>query len=122
MSPATAIDPARAMVFLAEAERRYQRAATITNARSTGGLLLGPIRSSAADVPDLVALARDGLLARMLVAQHEGWARRLERVRELHNPEDRGGGLLVCLECSRPFQAALWPCTTMQLLDGMPPP
>ena len=122
MSPATAVDPAMGLAFLEAAEARYQRAATSRGATPGAGLGLGPIRESASDVPALIALARAGLLARKLVEQHEGWARRLERVRQLHEPIDRGGGLIVCQECTRPFATALWPCTTMQVLDGMPEP
>lgn len=122
MSPATAVEPAMGLAFLAAAEARAQRVALLVGARPGGGLGLGPIRESAGDVPALIALARAGLLARMLVEQHDGWARRLERVRELHGPEDRGGGQLVCQECTRPFATALWPCLTMQILDGMPEP
>ncbi|QOR55800.1 MAG: hypothetical protein YHS30scaffold324_32 [Catenulispora phage 69_17] len=122
MSPTIAADPAMGLAFLDAADARYQRAATSRGATPGAGLGLGPIRECAADVPALIALARSGLLARMLVAQHDGWARRLDRVRELHAAEDRGGGLIVCLECSRPFETALWPCRTLQYLDAMPPP
>lgn len=122
MSPATAVDPAMGIAFLAAAELRAERAQLAVGARPGGGLGLGPIRESAGDVPALIRLARDGLLARTLVEQHDGWARRLERVRQLHEAQDRGGGLLVCQECSRPFEVALWPCLTMQILDGMPEP
>ena len=122
MSPATAIDPTTRLAFLDAAEARYQRAATSPGATPGAGLGLGPIRESAADVPELIALARAGLLAQTLIEQHDGWARRLERVRQLHDPVDRGGGLLVCQHCTRPFATALWPCTTLQVLDGMPEP
>lgn len=122
MSPATTTAPATRAAFLEEAEVRYQRAATSPAATPGAGLGLGPIRESAADVPELIAIARAGLLAQNLVEQHAGWARRLEMVRQLHEPVDRGGGLLVCQECTRPFATALWPCTTLQVLDGMPAP
>lgn len=122
MSPVVAADPATGIAFLEAAETRAIRARRSGGWQPGAGLGLGPIRESAADVPALIALARSGLLARMLIAQHDGWARRLERVRELHGPEDRGGGLIVCLECSRPFEQVLWPCQTSQRLDGMPAP
>lgn len=122
MSPATAAAPATRLAFLEEAEARYQRAATSPGATPGAGLGLGPIRESAADVPELIALARAGLRAQVLIEQHDGWARRLELVRQLHGPEDRGGGLIVCIECSRPFRHELWPCPTMCALDGMPAP
>lgn len=122
MSPVTAVDPAMGLAFLAAAEARYQRAATSRGATPGAGLGLGPVRESAADVPALIELARAGLLARQLVAQHDGWARRLDLVRQLHEPVDRGGGLIVCQECTRPHVTALWPCTTLQVLDAMPAP
>lgn len=122
MSPATAVEPAMGIAFLEAAESRYQLAALSRGAIPGAGLGLGPIRESASDVPALIALARAGLLARTLVEQHDGWARRLARVRQLHESVDRGGGLIVCQECSRPFATALWPCLTMQTLDGMPEP
>lgn len=121
MSPATATAPATRLAFLDEAEARYQRAALSPGATPGAGLGLGPIRESAADVPELIALARNGLLAQNLVEQHAGWARRLDLVRQLHEPVDRGGGLLICQACSRPFEKALWPCETLQVLDGMEP-
>jgi hypothetical protein len=110
------------VVFLAAAEARVVRAQLSPGVRPGAGLGLGPIRESAADVPALITMARAGLLARTLIEQHDGWARRLERVRVLHGPEDRGAGLIVCIECSRPFECALWPCPTAQVLDGMPAP
>lgn len=122
MSPATAVDPATGLAFLEAAEIRYQRAATSRGATPGAGLGLGPIRESASDVPVLIELARSGLLARKLVEQHDGWARRLDLVRQLHEAVDRGGGQLVCQECTRPFATALWPCPTLQVLDGMPEP
>ena len=123
MSPATAIEPALDAAFLAAAERRAQRVAELLGERPGSWYrALGPIRESAIDVPALVALARAGLRAQLLIEQHDGWSRRLQQVRELHGPEDRGGGLIVCLECSRPFRHELWPCRTMQMLDGMPEP
>lgn len=122
MTAAIVAAPATDAAFLAAAEARAHRVALLVDAQPDGSLGLGPIRESAGDVPELIALARAGLLARTLVEQHDGWARRLERVRELHGPEDRGGGLLVCIECTRPFATALWPCLTMQILDGMPEP
>lgn len=122
MSPATAAVPATRLAFLDAAEARYQRAATSPAATPGAGLGLGPIRESAADVPELIAIARAGLLAQKLIEQHDGWARRLERVRQLHDAVDRGGGLLVCQHCTRPFATALWPCETLQILDGMPEP
>lgn len=122
VSPATAVDPAMGFAFLAAAEARYQRAATSRGATPGAGLGLGPVRESAADVPALIALARTGILARTLISQHDGWARRLDLARLLHEPVDRGGGLIVCQECARPFATALWPCLTMQVLDGLPEP
>lgn len=122
MSPRAVADPALGIAFLSAAEHRAVRARQSAGWPPGAGLGLGPIRESAADVPALIALARSGLLARKLVEQHDGWAVRLERVRALHGPEDRGGGLIVCLECSRPFERVLWPCPTAQLLDGMPAP
>lgn len=120
MSPVTTLPPATRLAFLQEAEIRYQRAALSPAAVPGAGLGLGPIRESAADIPELIALARAGLLAQTLIEQHAGWAQRLERVRQLHESVDRGGGLLVCQECTRPFATALWPCPTVQVLDGMP--
>lgn len=122
MSPATAVDPAMVLAFLDAAEARYQRAATSRGAMPGAGLGLGPIRESASDVPALIALARAGLRAQVLIEQHDGWARRLEMTRQLHEPVDRGGGLIVCQECTRPFATALWPCRTLRRLDGMPEP
>lgn len=123
MSAAIVATPAADAAFLAAAEERAQRVALLVGQQPGSWYrVLGPIRDSAADVAPLITVARAGLLARTLVEQHDGWATRLERVRELHGPEDRGGGLLVCQECTRPFATALWPCPTMQLLDGMPEP
>lgn len=119
MSPATAIEPALDAAFLAAAERRAQR---VTDRPGSWYRALGPIRKSAIDMPALVALARAGLRAQVLIEQHDGWAQRLELACQLHGAEDRGGGLIVCLECSRPFEVALWPCRTMQLLYGIPEP
>lgn len=118
MSPRVLADPALGVAFLAAAEARAARAQLSAGWQPGAGLGLGPVRESAADVPELIELARAGLLARSLVQQHDGWARRLELVRELHGPEDRGGGLIVCIECSRPFERVLWPCPTMLVLDG----
>lgn len=122
MSPCVVTDPALSIAFLEAAETRAVTARRSAGWRPGAGLGLGPIRQSAADVPALIELARSGLLARKLIEQHGGWARRLEHLREMHGPEDRGGGLIVCLECSRPFERVLWPCPTMQVLDGMPAP
>lgn len=122
MSPDTAARSAERLTFLQEAQTRHQRAALSPAAVPGAGLGLGPIRESAADVPKLIAMARAGLRAQTLVEQHDGWARRLELAWQLHGAEDRGGGLIVCLECSRPFEVALWPCRTMQVLFGMPEP
>lgn len=122
MSPVTTPPSAVRLAFLEEAEIRYQLAALSPAAVAGAGLGLGPIRESAADVPELIAMARAGLLAQTLIEQHSGWAKRLERVRQLHESVDRGGGLIVCQECTRPFATALWPCPTAQVLDGMPEP
>lgn len=123
MSPTAVIEPATDAAFLAAAEQRAQQVALLLGDRPGSWYrAIVPLRESAADVAPLIRVARAGVLARTLVEQHDGWARRLERVRELHGAEDRGGGLIVCIECSRPFATALWPCLTMQVLDGMPEP
>jgi len=122
MSPVTASRSAARLTFLQEAETRYRRAALSPAAVPGAGLGLGPIRESAADVPELIALARAGLRAQTLLEQHAGWAQRLERTWQLHEAVDRGGGELVCQECTRPFATALWPCTTMQVLYGLEEP
>lgn len=123
MSPAIVATPATDAAFLAAAEARAQRVALLLGEQPGSWYrVLGPIRDSAADVTPLITVARTGLLARTLVEQHDGWAGRLERVRQLHEPVDRGGGLLVCQECTRPFATALWPCPTMCALDGLPEP
>lgn len=119
LAPAPVADAA----FLAAAEQRAQRASLLLGDRRVSCYeALRLLRESAADIPQLIAAARAGLLARTLIEQHDGWARRLEMVRQLHGPEDRGGGLIVCIECSRPFRHELWPCPTMCALDGMPAP
>lgn len=119
MSPVAAVEPALDAAFLAAAEARAQRVALLLGERPGSWYrAIVPLRESAADVAPLIKVARAGVLARMLIEQHDGWARRLERVRQLHGPEDRGGGLIVCLECSRPFRHELWPCLTMRVLDG----
>ena len=123
MSPLAAVEPLPDAAFLAAAEARAQRVALLLSERPGSWYrALVPLRESAADVAPLIKVARAGVLARMLVEQHDGWARRLERVRQLHEPVDRGGGLLVCQHCTRPFATALWPCETLQILDGMPEP
>lgn len=67
MSPATAVDPAMGLAFLAAAELRAERAQLAAGARPGGGLGLGPIRESAGDVPALIVLARAGLRAQVLI-------------------------------------------------------
>lgn len=123
MTALAAVEPATDAAFLVAAEQRAQRVALLLGERPGSWYrALVPLRESAADVAPLIRVARAGVLARMLVEQHDGWARRLELVRQLHEPIDRGGGLIVCLTCSRPFEVALWPCETLQVLDGMPEP
>lgn len=123
MSPTAIVEPAMDTAFLTAAEQRAQHVALLLGERPGSWYrAIVPLRESAADVAPLIRVARAGVLARMLVEQHDGWARRLAMVRQLHEPVDRGGGLLVCQECTRPHVVALWPCTTMQLLDGMPEP
>lgn len=123
VSPASAVAAVLDAAFLVAAEQRAQHVALLLGDRPGSWYrALVPLRESAADVAPLIVVARAGLRAQVLIEQHDGWAQRLEIVRQLHGPEDRGGGLLVCLECTRPFAVALWPCTTMQVLDGMPPP
>lgn len=118
-APAPAVEAA----FLAAAEQRAQHVALLLRQQPGSWYrALVPLRESAADVTPLIAAARSGLRARILIKQHDGWARRLDLVRQLHEATDRGAGLLVCQECSRPFATALWPCLTLQVLDGMPPP
>lgn len=79
----------------------------------------GPLRAFAlVDAPRLVAIAARGVAARV---QFAGLAIRAAAVRDLHAPEDRGGGLLLCRTCST-WLFVLWPCPTMQALDGLEAP
>jgi len=97
---ALAAEPASDAAFLAAAEARAQRVSLLLgDRRGSCYEALRLLRETAADVPRLLAVARAGLLARTLIAQHDGWARRLELVRLLHEP-------VAAADCSSARSAA----------------
>ena len=119
MSPALDARCRDGFVLLDAATRRHDTALTVLGVAGAPSLSARAlIREALTDIPPLLEIARDGLLARQLLNDHAGWQRRLEMVRMLHGPEERAGGLIVCLECSRPFEPAVWPCRTLRYLDG----
>lgn len=81
--------------------------------------VIGPMRAFVlVDAPRLAGIASRGLVARLAF---DGLAIRAAAVRELHAPEDIGGGLVLCQACST-WLFVLWPCPTLQLLDGLDAP
>lgn len=54
----------------------------------------------------------------------DGLSIRAAAVRELHAAEYIGGGLIVCMYCTllRTKSFVIYPCRTLQLLDGLAAP
>ena len=103
---------------LAEMRRRHQIAVGQYDTLGNTGLLRA---IALTEFPDLLDIAERGLAARHELEATAGLSIRAHAVRELHAPEDTGGGLLLCRTCST-WLFVIWPCPTLQLLDGLAAP
>jgi hypothetical protein len=115
-TPATAED----VQALEELGGHYDRAIATNNTKGS----VGHLRAfGIGQVPQLFAIALRGVQARVQLDALAGLSIRVEIARGLHSADDRGAGLIVCSHCSRfRHRPILFPCPTLQALDGLEAP
>lgn len=80
-----------------------------------------PLARVLGDVPQLVELAKRGLLDRALIQQQAGLRERAAAVRTLHDLTELPGTGPICAHCSELARRPVaWPCPTTDRNDGNP--